>query len=113
MKLIDLQEVRLTKTWNVVWAESLPYTEILDMVHAPFIDTKTNVLVLSADPFRYTSRGTDEARKGHWSVELAGDKRSIKKFLEDNFPNWKGAPRESTVWSDEAVIMAAQNAKRI
>ena len=112
MKLIDLQEVRLTKTWNVVWAESLPYIEMLEEP-APFIDTKTNVLVLSADPFRYTSRGTDEAKKGHWSVELAGDKRSIKKFLEDNFPNWKGVSRESTVWADKDVIRAASAAKRI
>ncbi len=111
MKLVDLQEVRLAKTWDVVWVEDLPYTKILE--HTPFIDTKTNVLVLSADSFRYTSRGTDEAREGHWSAELVGDKRSIKKFLEDNFPIWKGIIHKSTVWTDEAVIMAAREAKRI
>ncbi len=112
MKLIDLQEVRLTKTWDVVWAESLPYTEILDTV-PPFIDSKTNVLVLSADPYRYASRGTEEGRKGHWSVELAGDKKSIKKFLEDNFPSWRGIIHKSTVWKDEDVIRAGAAAKRI
>jgi len=106
MELHDLQEAKLAIQYDVVFARNLPYAEILDN-EVPFIDLKTNVLVLSADAANYDSR------INKWTLELAGDKRSIKTFIQTHFPYWRGQVEKTDVWPDKNVKMAARDAKRI
>lgn len=116
MELHDLQEAKLsTGKYDVIFAYNLPYADILgNRESVPFIDMKSGVLVLSADPANYEHVHDEELRKHvKWSVELAGSKQGINQFLKNNFPGWRGQIHKSDVWPDENVQRAAKAAKRI
>ena len=115
MEMHDLQEAKLANQYHVVFAYNVPYADILNNRDSvPFIDMKSGVLVLSADPADYDRMHDEELRKHvKWSIELAGSEQGINQFLKTNFPGWKGQIHKSDVWPDENVQMAARAAKRI